>query len=91
MKSLLTVGAVALSVFLLAEPAHAVDISNQDTEDRTVTVTEGGESNAVEIAAGETVESVCEKCTISNEGGDKLELSGEQKAVIKDGKLMSAE
>ena len=91
MKSLLTVGAVALSVFLLAGPVHAVDLSNQDTEDRTVTVTEGGESTPVEIAAGETIESVCEKCTISNEGGDKLELSGEQKAVIKDGKLMPAE
>ena len=91
MKSLLTVGAVALSVFVLVQPAHAVDISNQDTEDRTVTVTEGGESSPVEIAAGETVESVCEKCVVSNEAGDKLELSGEQKAVIKDGKLMSAE
>lgn len=87
MKHFLLSSAAALSLILVTVPAQAVDVSNLDETTFLLTVDESGTEQTIEIFAGETLEGVCEQCKITTEDGQSLELSGNQVAIIKGGKL----
>lgn len=87
MKRFLLSSVATLALFLVAAPSQAVDVSNLDETTWVLTVNEDGNELTLEIFGGETLEGVCEKCRISTDDGQSLDLSGPQIAYIKGGKL----
>jgi len=86
-KHVLLAGAVALALVSGTMAAQAVDVVNEDENTHEIIVETDGNAQAVEILAGETLPSLCGKCTISLGDTDPVEIEGDQVAVIKGGKL----
>ena len=90
MKSLILSTAVAM---LLAVPAYAVEIENQDQRDYTVSLdVEPGFYIEFQLAAGQTRKNSCpDFCRVHVEGvGWVAPLSLHDKVIIKDGQMRLA-
>ncbi|MEQ8229819.1 MAG: hypothetical protein RIA64_17175 [Rhodospirillales bacterium] len=85
MKVLPLIGAAAL-LFAVAAPAHAVDVTNEQDTDIQLTVSDSEGSEMVNVAAGETIPNLCEKCKLVL-GEESLNVEGDQIAVIRSGKI----
>lgn len=74
---------------LLCVPAHALTITNQDKEVRTVTVKSGVEWSDYEIRAGGTIKENCnDNCELTVAGVNEMVLAKDpDKFIIKKGKL----
>lgn len=75
--------------FVIASPAQALMLTNEDAEMHAVTVTIGaGESETIEIAPAETVEDVCaaeEECTLALANGASEAFGSDAVVTIRDG------
>lgn len=71
--------------------AQAATVSNDDTEERVITVTENGQRKEFTIPAGESVNLCATGCFITFPSGNMLALQGEEKVHIEggDGRLIS--
>ena len=85
MKVLPLIGAAAL-FFAVSAPAHAVDVTNEQDTDIQLTVSDSEGSEVVNIAAGETIPNLCEKCKLVL-GEEAADVEGDQVAVIRAGKF----
>lgn len=85
MKVLPFIGAAAIAL-ALAAPAKAVDVTNEQETEIQLTVSDSEGSEMVNIAAGETIPNLCEKCKLVL-GDEALNVQGDQVAVIRGGKL----
>jgi hypothetical protein len=85
MKVLPFIGAAALALALSA-PAQAVDVTNEQDADIQLTVSDSEGSEVVNIAAGETIPNLCEKCKLVL-GEEAVSVEGDQIAVIRGGKF----
>ena len=85
MKVLPFIGAAAMAL-VLAAPAMAVDVSNEQETEVQLTVSDSEGSEMVNIAAGETIPNLCEKCKLVL-GDETISVQGDQIAVIRGGKL----
>lgn len=87
MKRLLMTGAAALAIAAFGTGAYAVDVTNHDQQAHQVTtIIDGGMATLIEIPAGQTMTGVCEECSLVL-GDQSVEVSGTQRASIKDGKV----
>jgi len=86
-KHVLLAGIAALALVAGTMAAQAVDVVNEDENTHEIIVETEGNAKAIEILPGETLPSLCGKCTISLEDSDTVEIEGDQVAVIKGGKL----
>ncbi|GAB6054439.1 hypothetical protein JCM17960_32590 [Magnetospira thiophila] len=76
--------ALAGAVALLASPALAIDIINEDAVPYEVMLDNGTEVKTVTINAGETLANACESCSVTV-GESSLDAQGVAVVVIKDG------
>ncbi len=78
---------IALATLLAAgSAALAARAINNDTEPRTLIVTEGGSRTELLIAAGETVEFCSSGCFVTMPNGDREALTGSETIEISGGK-----
>lgn len=82
-KTFIGTAAVALA---FAAPAFAVDVTNEQDTEVQLTVSDNDGSELVNIAAGETIPNLCEKCKLVV-GEESLSVEGDQVAVIRNGKI----
>ena len=82
-KTFIGTAAVALA---LAAPAFAVDVTNEQDTEVQLTVSDNDGSELVNLAAGETIPNLCEKCKLVV-GEESLNVEGDQVAVIRNGKI----
>lgn len=83
MKSILYPAAAFVAASLFALPLGAVDVLNQDDEDRLITVTDENGSEEIVVGPGETLADVCEACKIQLEGGAPIDAREDEVVVIK--------
>lgn len=86
--SLLRTAAILTAAAAVALPmtAGAVNIVNEDSQDHTVQVTQGGASQQVTVRAGQTVQNVCGAgCLILLEVDEVVAESGDETAYIRQG------
>tara|TARA_B100000424_G_scaffold227972_1_gene188967 strand:- start:32 stop:334 length:303 start_codon:yes stop_codon:yes gene_type:complete len=82
-KTFIGTAAVALA---LAAPAFAVDVTNEQDTEVQLTVSDNDGSELINLAAGETIPNLCEKCKLVV-GDESLNVEGDQVAVIRNGKI----
>jgi hypothetical protein len=80
-KSFLLAGAL-LAVATTADAAKAV---NNDTETRTLIVTEGGSRSELALAGGESADFCPNGCFVTLPNGDVTPLNGSETVVISGG------
>ena len=78
---------MALFLFLAAT-ATAGDLRNEDGRRYEVKVYEGSTTRNTWIDGNSTTLSICSNCEIEVVGVGKIKISGAERAVIKNGKLM---
>ena len=83
---------IAASAFLLfASAAQALTITNKDSEEHRLQVTEGDEepvSHEVSLPSGQTLEDLCpEGCVIALQNGVQESFEGGEAVDIKDGRF----
>ncbi|MCR9121883.1 MAG: hypothetical protein NXH91_06385 [Phyllobacteriaceae bacterium] len=61
---------------LAGSQGHAASLTNQDSEPRTLVVTENGVKSELVIGAGETVSFCATGCFITLPNGDRAALAG---------------
>jgi len=90
-----TVLAALVATALVAGPAQAVTLTNEDAATYTVEVIvgEGDASNtSFELQSGETLADVCaDGCVIRLNNGAEADFVGDEAITIKDGELTIAE
>ena len=74
------VGAVSL------DSAYAAKISNTDSTEQTIVVTEGASRREVVLAAGETLDFCPDGCFVTFPNGDREALTGDETLTIAGGK-----
>ena len=79
------IGTAAVALALVA-PAFAVDVTNEQATEVQLTVSDNDGSELVNLAAGETIPNLCEKCKLVV-GEESLNVEGDQVAVIRNGKI----
>ncbi len=84
MRKILMISVAAI-VCGLAGSAVAVDVVNEDFDTHLIVVTEAGETTSFELAPGQKVLDICEKCSVQIDGTDPVPVEGNQVAVIKGG------
>ena len=82
MRKLILVVSALLAAVSVAEAASAV---NNDSETRTLIVTEGGSKSELTLAAGETVQFCPDGCFVTLPNGDLTPLNGSETVVISGG------
>jgi hypothetical protein len=87
MKRTLLAGAAALALATLSSGAHAVDVVNHDQMVHELQITIDWKDAVLEVPAGQTLKDICEKCSLSLDGEESFDLSGDQVAMIRNGKL----
>ena len=85
MKVLPFIGAAAIAL-AFAAPVHAVDVTNEQDTEVQLTVSDNDGSELINLAAGETIPNLCEKCKLVV-GDESLNVEGDQVAVIRNGKI----
>lgn len=89
LKSIVVLAGAAL---MLAGTAQAASITNRDTSEHTLTISESedSEGNEVVIAAEESLSNICmEGCMIGIDGDDSRPVEATDNLVIQDGVLSS--
>lgn len=80
---------------MIALPAQALMLTNDDAEIHAVTVTIGdGEPETIEIAPAETVEDICaaeEECTLALASGASEVFGADAVVTIRDGAFLVTE
>ena len=88
----LTAAALALT---LAGQANALTLTNRDTVDQRVQITEGGDEAVTHdkvVAADQTLDELCEDgCTIALENGEQESFEGYETVFIENGRFVIAE
>ena len=80
--------AILLTVIALAAPSSwAVDLINKDDKSYDVKIKDGPSTTNTSIAGSTHRPSVCSSCTIEVVGVGEVEASGDEKVVIKGGKI----
>ena len=87
MNHLLLAGAAALAMIAVTGAAQAVDVVNEDDLTYELNVITDTSATTIEIKAGEQVEAICEKCSLSVGDGEELEFEGDEVVFIRDGKM----
>jgi len=87
MKSTLFPAAAFLAASLFALPLGAVDVVNQDEEDRLITVTDENGTEEIVVGPGETLADICETCKIQLEGGQPVDVKADEVVVIKNNSM----
>jgi hypothetical protein len=82
MRKFFLVASALLSSVACANAASAV---NNDTETRTLVVTEGGSASELALAAGETVDFCPKGCFVTLPNGDLTPLTGSETVEISGG------
>ena len=75
----ITVLAVSVQI---ASPALAASLTNQDSEPRTLVVTENGVKSELVIGAGQTVSFCAAGCFITLPNGDRAALAGSESVEL---------
>lgn len=76
---------VALTLSLVAAPALAATVVNNDGEVRTLIVTEGSSKSELAVGAGESVDFCPSGCFVTMPNGDREALTGSETIEIKGG------
>jgi hypothetical protein len=88
----LTAASVAL---LLAGQAYAITLTNRDSVDQQIQISEGGDETVtrdVVLEAGQSLDGFCEGgCTIALESGAQESFEGDETVFIEDGEFRLAE
>ena len=71
----------------LGAPVYAVDLRNEDGSSYDVKINSGAMSTSTSIGGSTTQSNVCSSCEIEVAGVGKIEASGSETVVIKDGKI----
>ena len=88
MKSLLW-GFAALLALFPASGSFAVDILNEDETPYTLTISSENGEKDLKIQPDEFLKDVCDKCTVTLEDLDVVEVDSDEVVVIRDGTLIS--
>ncbi len=80
MRYILAAAIVAMPAF-----AQAASVANKDAEAVTIVVTEDGERQEVEIAAGSKMQLCPAGCFVSFPAGGMLALTGDESVVVEKG------
>jgi opacity protein-like surface antigen len=75
----------ALALSLVAAPALAATVVNNDSEVRTLIVTEGSSKSELAVGAGESVDFCPSGCFVTMPNGDREALTGSETIEIKGG------
>jgi opacity protein-like surface antigen len=75
----------ALALSLVAAPAFAATVVNNDSEVRTLIVTEGSSKSELAVGAGESVDFCPSGCFVTMPNGDREALTGSETIEIKGG------
>lgn len=78
---------LVLSMFLVMS-VLAADLKNEDGKRYEVKVHEGSTTRNTWIDGNSTVLSICSNCEVEVVGVGKVKISGSERAVIKNGKLL---
>ena len=71
---------------IMAAPAQALTIANNDNDPRTVTVKAGSDSTKLVVEPQQTVEPACASgCTLELENGEIYEMRGGEEVAIEGG------
>lgn len=65
--------------------AASATVVNNDGEQRSIIVTEGGDKTELSLAAGETVEFCADGCFVTLPNGDREALTGSETIEISNG------
>lgn len=79
--------AAAFFAFGFAGAANAVDVVNEDPTTHQVVVTEGEDSESIDVTGGQSIADICGKCVLQVGESDPVQIEGDQVAVIKDGRI----
>lgn len=79
--------ASAVTILLSAQMALAVDLVNKDGKKYDIKVKSSSSTASTSIESNTTKQNICKECTIVVDGVGDIEASGDDKVVIKDGKL----
>jgi hypothetical protein len=86
MKKLIFVIASVAAIAALPTAGIAASIVNNDSEPRTVVVTDGGNQQELSLGAGETADFCQNGCFVSLQG-ERQTLLGTEVVEIKDGRM----
>ena len=75
----------ALALSLVAAPAFAATVVNNDSEVRTLIVTEGSSKSELAVGVGESVDFCPSGCFVTMPNGDREALTGSETIEIKGG------
>lgn len=75
----------ALALSLVAAPALAATVVNNDSEVRTLIVTEGSSKSELAVGAGESVDFCPSGCFVTMPNGDREALTGSETIEISGG------
>ena len=87
MNRMLMAGAAAIALTIAGAGSGAVDLVNHDERAYQLQVNIDGNETLVFVPAGETVTGICERCSLSLDGEDSVDATGDQVATIRNGKL----
>lgn len=79
--------AAAIFAFGIAGTALAVDVVNEDPTTHQIVITEGTDSEAFDLNAGQSIADICGKCLLQVGEDDPVSTEGDQVAIIKDGRI----
>lgn len=79
--------AIAMVAFGFFAAANAVDVVNEDLDTHQIIVTDSGEPTSFELAGGESILDLCEKCSVQIGETDPVTAESDQIVVIKGGKI----
>ncbi len=75
-----------LLTLLSVSPAQALQITNRDTEDHKMTMTEKDKSRDIVVKPSEVLDNVCNAgCTIKMSDGEEYEFDGNELVSIEEG------
>ncbi len=78
--------AAALALLAVTSPVLAASAVNNDSEVRTLVVTEGSKQEELAIAPGQTVQFCFSSCFVTMPDGDRFALSGNEVIEISGGR-----
>ncbi len=78
----------AVAMVSLASTSFAADVVNNDNKAHTVLVTMGANPGVFVVKRGQTRAGICNACTVTVQGVGTVSVSGGDKIVIRNGRLI---